>query len=494
MNPTLPKKEQLAYLVALGGQVTLYYISGLLAYYFQFTLLLPPMVVSVILTANRVFDAMKDPFMGSLMDRTRTRWGKARPYLIYAPVPAALFTILCFLNGIYDPSQGVGAAGNLRIILWAVAAFFLWGLAYTAGDIPLHSLPTLMTADKQERTQLISLKTLSAVFGSMFGFILQPLALWAGAFFHGETPQHSERLGFIVVVIPITLISAAMFQLAGIIPRERVEISQRVYTIRENLRLMWRNRPFRALLLSGIFSSPRYVEGVVWLPLFSYYYANKDPVKILIYTILLSTGAYAGKLLAVKLMPALTKKYEKTQIFIFCNRVMVLPYMAVFALYLAFPTRMAEPLFVALAAIALTVAGTLGTVLGILLPLMTADAVDYEEHTNAVRPDGVFAAGQTIIAKLNGGIATLIGGIIYALVGFTGERVEALNAFIDGGGIARENQEFTPYMVTLFALFTIPAIVGALLANIPMRNYPLTDTDHDRILEELNAARARSES
>ena len=486
---TYTKKERNCYLAGLTGQTVIYAVMMSLAYYFQFTLLIPAMAVSVILTGNQVWDAFKDPFMGTIMDRTRSKWGKARPWLLFAPMPAGVFTILIFVNGIYDPAQNM-AGRNLLIVVWAAASYFLAGLAYTAGDVPLHSLPALMTEDKGDRTKIISMKTIAGMIGFL-GIAVQPLALQVGQSFADGTrgTQQSERLGFIVVVIPIALCAAALFQLAGLFTKERVALGEKMYSLRETVKVMWRNKPYRAILLSTLLASPKAVEGVAILPFASYYYANKDPGMIVVYAVLLSGGSFLGKFLAVKLTPILTAKHEKSKLYIFGNLMVAPATLFVFLLYLSAPARMTEPLYIILTALAFTVAGTFHGFVDIMLPLFVADAVDYEEYHNKTRPDGVFAAGQTMVFKIDAGISSLIGGMVYSLTGFSGERVEALNRYIDAGGVARLNPVFRPYMTALFFLMTVPTVAGALLSTIPIWRYPLKEDEHELMLGELNRQR-----
>lgn len=148
-----------------------------------------------------------------------------------------------------------------------------------------------------------------------------------------------------------------------------------------------------------------------------------------------------------------------------------------------------EPATGGRAALLMTVSGTFHAFVGILTPLFTADAVDYEEYHSAARPDGVFASGQTVIQKLSTGVSSLIGGAVYAVAGFSGGRVEEINRYISEGGLARANPTFRPYMTALFFMITIPTVVGALLPIIPTWKYPLSDAEHGQMLEELQARR-----
>ena len=133
---TYTTKEKYLYLTGLAGQNIIYNIIGAcLAYYLQFTILIPAMTVSLIMTLARVWDAFNDPIMGTIVDRTRIKIGKCRPYLIAVPIPILIITVLCFTNfGFYG--QGSKSLDSL-IVAWAATTYILWGMTYTVGDIPL---------------------------------------------------------------------------------------------------------------------------------------------------------------------------------------------------------------------------------------------------------------------------------------------------------------------------------------------------------------------
>ncbi|MEG1846382.1 MAG: MFS transporter, partial [Oscillospiraceae bacterium] len=77
-------------------------ISAGLAFYFQSVIFIPAMAISVIFFIARVWDAINDPMMGTIVDKTRTKYGKCRPYLIIVPGIICIITILCFVNGFYS--------------------------------------------------------------------------------------------------------------------------------------------------------------------------------------------------------------------------------------------------------------------------------------------------------------------------------------------------------------------------------------------------------
>jgi len=129
----------------------------------------------------------------------------------------------------------------------------------------------------------------------------------------------------------------------------------------------------------------------------------------------------------------------------------------------------------------------------VLMSIMIADCVDYQEYATGERPDGVFFAGQCFVAKLQTAVASFIMGIGYNYVGFSDAAIEKVKDYIAGGGVARTNPEFQPYMMIMFFLITIPAAVGYLLTVLPMWKYELDTPEHNRIMEELNQRRHGAE-
>ena len=103
MVTTYTKKERNLYLAGLLGQNMIYNIIATgMAYYFQSVIFIPAIAISVIMAVARVWDAINDPMMGTIVDRTRTKWGKCRPYLIFVPAIVLVTTILTFVNGRYS--------------------------------------------------------------------------------------------------------------------------------------------------------------------------------------------------------------------------------------------------------------------------------------------------------------------------------------------------------------------------------------------------------
>ena len=137
---TYTRGEMGGYMIGMFGQNLIYQIVNTgLYFYFQNVICLPAMALGWIFMLARVWDAVNDPIMGTFVDRTHTRWGKCRPYLIFGPPVIMVVTIAAFLNSNY--ADATTTSGRIAIIAWAGISYILWGMTYTVCDIPLWASP-----------------------------------------------------------------------------------------------------------------------------------------------------------------------------------------------------------------------------------------------------------------------------------------------------------------------------------------------------------------
>ncbi len=491
---TYTKKERNMYLTGLIGQNILYNVTNVLlvSYFLQNVLYIPAIVVSVIIAIARVWDAFNDPIMGTIVDKTRTKWGKCRPYLLFVPAPIMIISILCFLNFEFDSSMGLFEGRNAFVILWAAFTYILWGMCYTAGDIPLWGVTALMTEDEKHKQKLLSLARMAAGVGGGVAVLgLQPFALAM------SDVLGSERWGFFAAGLIATVIGAVLFQFAGIGVREKIQPSEKKNSIKENFKLMWMNKPFRQILLSGLLNAPQQLMMNVAFTLVTYYYSAKSPILTLVYIAILGGGLFIGQFVAMALVPKLLEKISKKKLYNGSKIVSVLPQLLIFGLFLLFPETLTQPVLLIVSMLLFTVCGVSMGLTTVLQSLMISDAVDYEEYHSGLRPDGVFFSGQTFLVKISSGLATIIYGAACSIVGFSGDNIAALDKFIADGGVFREtllsNEQYYGFAAMLFFCMSVPPAIGALLSVIPTWKYCLDDDEHTRIVNELNQRRRENE-
>ena len=484
---TYTKKEKWLFLTAIVGQNVFYGIfSSAFDYFLRFTLLIPSMAVGTAMLLARAFDAFNDPVMGVFVDRTNTKWGKCRPYLFAAPILLLLATVMSFVSpfGTYTHSQW-----PTLVAAWAFAAYVLFSLAYTVSDIPLWGITSLATEDHNDRNKLLANARVVAAAGMGLGFIVMPIAESLGA------RLGSDRTGFLITAVIFAVFGFAMMQPVPFGMKERINPKKERTGVFHAFKVMWGNKPFRRILLSGVLASPKMLIMLVALPLMTYYFSSdkEHPLKGVLLMGLVLAGLFGGQFIAQGLTPKLLSKISKKKLFIYSNLFAVAPSLLAFLLYKLSPMNLIHPVNIGLLAICFTFVGIGLGVPVVLMSIMIADCVDYQEYTTGERPDGVFFAGQSFIAKLQTAVASFIMGIGYNYVGFSDAAIEKVKDYIAAGGVARTNPEFQPYMMIMFFLITIPAAVGYLLTVLPMWKYELDTPEHDRIMEELNQRRHGAE-
>ena len=277
---TYTKKERNSFLTGMVGQNVIFNIisTGLVGYYLQYVIFIPVVAIGWIVAVARVWDAVNDPMMGVIVDRTHTKWGKCRPYLIFTPVIIGVITVLTFVNGNYSQASSIG---KVLIVAWAAISYVLWGMTYTAGDVPLWSVTSLMTEDETDRAKLLGLARIFASVGALGVFIVQAAQIVSNSLINkGIEVSKANQYGFIIVAIIFTVVATVLFEIAGLGTREHVAHSEEHRTVKESFKVMWQCKPFRQIFISGILRSPIQILLLVAMPLVTYYYANGNIMNI----------------------------------------------------------------------------------------------------------------------------------------------------------------------------------------------------------------------
>lgn len=498
---TYTKKEAAGFLVGMFGQNLIYNIVATgLYFYFQNVICLPAMALGWIMTIARIWDAINDPMMGTIVDKTHSKWGKCRPYLIIFPAIIGLVTILTFLNGNYATADTT--TQKVLIVAWAAISYIAWGMCFTVCDIPLWGITSLMTEDENDRSKILGLARMVAGVGGIGVLVVQIAQAVAGAF--GGDMQK----GFIVTVIIMTVVATILFEFAGLFTKERVDKSEKSYTFKENFKIMFGNKPFRQILISGILRSPIQLLMIVAMTLVTYYYANGNIMNILVYNddgslaginvkILIglgcvAAGLFVGQFVAMGVTPLIIKKVEKKTLYNIYSIAGAVPYALIFVFYKVSGGDLTTTFWSIIIGICMLFGSAAFGGINVLQSVMIADCVDYEEYYNGVRTDGVFFSGQSFITKLAAGISTIVSSAVYAIVGYSGANVDKLNKAIENGASFLTYDGGTgvgKYAEAMFFLISIPPAIGMILSAIPTLKYAMTDAEHKEILSELVSRR-----
>ncbi|MBQ9517563.1 MAG: MFS transporter [Eubacterium sp.] len=511
---TYSKGEMFGYLTGMFGQNLVYQViaAGLVSVYLGSVLYIPAAAVSAIIFIARIWDAVNDPMMGTIVDRTHTKWGKCRPYLIIFPAIIGAMTILCFMNGIYTNP----GASKVLIVAWAAVSYIVWGMLFTVCDIPLWGITSLMTDDQNDRAKIIGLARVAAGIGGIGTVVSFVPDAFAGMFKGkydamvkaGEITQQManneiKKASWIFTVVVLTVIATILFEIAGLVTRERVPgDAEDKRGIIDNFKIMWNCKPFRQILISGVLRSPLQLLMILAMPLLLYYYTDfnlmENAMKYdggmrIVKIGIIGLAVFVPQFVAMAITPNLVKKFENKKLYNFYSVVGAVPYLLLFVAYKVSGGNLLPWVWIIVTALCIGLAAASMGGINVMQSIMIADCVDYEEYHKGYRPDGVFFSGQSFLTKLSGGIAALIQGVVYTIVKFSGENLDNIN-FRLAQGEHFYQLDGGKYAAAMFFLISIPIAIGMLLSALPIKNYAMTDSEHAQMLEKLVERRNSAEA
>lgn len=399
---------------------------------------------------TRIWDTANDPIMGIIGDRTKTRWGKFRPYLLWISIPFAIIGVLLFTT----PS--LETTGKL---IYAYITYTVMMMAYTAINVPYASLLGVMTAKSDERTSLASYRMVFAFGGSLLVVaIFQPLV---DSFRTIVETQSAYQLTMLV----IGAIAVVFFILTFAWTRERImPPKSQQNSLKEDFKNLLKNIPWFVLLGAGvmtlIFNSVR--DGVA-MYYFKYYITDDTALSISKATFTFSTLylflGQATNMLGVIMAKPISAKIGKRKTFMFA----MLGAAVLSSLFFICTKQAVVWVYVLQALVSFCA--------GIIFPLlwsMYADTADYSEYKTKRRATGLVFSASSMSQKLGW---TLGGAITLWLLAFFGFEANVQQS--------PETIKRIKYMISI-----IPAI-GALISAAFIYFYKLDDKTMATIEKEL---------
>ncbi|MBV1708726.1 MAG: MFS transporter [Erysipelothrix sp.] len=430
-------KEKMSFGLAGLGQNMIYNFSAtyIMIFYTDMMRLLPAAVGTLMLVA-RVWDAINDPIMGSIVDRTRTKWGKLRPYLFAVPIPMAAFTILTFV--VPDLSMG------LRL-LYAYVTYIAWGMIFTVSDVPFWGLSAAMSQDPKERMSIVSFARILCNLGMAISIIVPPLIISA---FGGE------KEGYLVSAALMAIFGGGLFFLAFFNTKERVTNYGEKTTLLGNFDLVKKNKPLVLLQTSRMLGAFRMGLGAAGI-----YFAKYNLGDEAFFT-LLGAILIFSMIAAIFFTPFLYKFFTKKQLYMGSLIFGAIAHLLMFILGYGNMPLVFGLLFLA------------GMGLGmndVVMYAMVGDSVDYLEHKSNKRAEGICFSVHTFTTKLQTAFATFAIGWVLTLTGFV-ENVAQSATSLNG----------------IFWLISLLPAIASVLSLIPMFFYDFTEKQHKDMLTEMH--------
>ncbi|RVT79735.1 MFS transporter [Flavobacterium sufflavum] len=364
---------------------------------------LAPAVVGTMFLITRVWDSCFDIVVGIIADRTKTRWGKFRPYLLWVAIPFALIGVLIF----YTPNLD-----DKGKIVYAYITYSLMMMIYSLINVPYASLLGVISSERKERTALSSYRMFFAFGGSLFAlWLIEPLVHYFGKSLKSE----SGWLGMIVVFGIITTI---FFWLSFFLTKERVQPINEKVNLKEDLKDLWANKPLWILLGSGIgtliFNSIRDGSAVYY---FKYYIDSSQSYTLTLFSehfVMTPTTLYlvlgqAANLIGVMVATPIANKMGKK------NTFMIATVLIAILSFLFYFFKKEDIVLIMSFQVLISVCA------GCIFPLiwsMYADSADYSEWKTGRRATGLIFSASSMSQKIGWTIGGAGTGWLLGYYGF----------------------------------------------------------------------------
>ena len=342
-----------------------------------------------IMLVARFWDMAIDPVIGIVSDRTKTRWGKFRPYILFGAIPYAVLAILTFTT------PHLGEVGK---IIYAGATYVLLMTAYAAINLPYSALGAVMTDDTYERAGLNTYRFIAGFTGQ---FVVTGLALTLAEFFGGG----DKAQGFQYIVFLFAGLSLVFFFITFKTTKERVQPPKaQKDSLKEDIRNLFSNKAWVILALVGIISFIMFaMQNAAIAYYFKYYLGRENNVQ------LFNVIGTVALIVALPLSKPLAKRFGNRNVFIGSSLISGFFFMLI---YLPGITDLkAIYVFNIIAKMAYAPAVP-------LLWTMIADSADYGEWTTGRRATGLYFSAAVFAQKAGWGIGAAIAGWILAVSSF----------------------------------------------------------------------------
>ncbi len=342
-----------------------------------------------IMLIARIWDMVSDPLMGVIADRTNTRWGKFRPYILWMAIPYGVLAVMTFTT------PDFGQTGK---IIYAGVTYLLLMTVFTAINLPYSSLGAVMTSDSYERAGLNSYRFIFAFIGQ---FIVTGAALYLANYFgNGDNAK-----GYQYTLILFSAISFILFMITFKTTRERVKPpKEQKQNLKEDLRNLFKNRPWVILFFVGIISFVMFaMQNLSIAYYFKYYVGQEESVQLfnVIGTVALIVG--------IPLSKPLAKRFGKRNVYIASS---LLSGLFFILLYIPGVDGM-----VSIYTLNILAKFTYAPAVP-LLWTMLADTADYSEWKTGRRSTGLTFSAATFAQKAGWGIGGALAGWLLALYQF----------------------------------------------------------------------------
>ena len=443
----LTSREKYSYGIgAYGKDLACGIVYTFLMIYFTDVVGINPAFVGTLFLMARLWDAINDPIMGMIVDNTRSRFGKFRPWIFIGTI---LNSVVLFLLFRKPDLEGTS------LYLYYSVMYILWGMTYTIMDIPYWSMiPTLATT-KEDREKI---SVVPRIFASLGGLTVTTFGIaLVNKLGNGNQIKGFEyfALGIVIIFIISTIVTCI-----NVKEKTQVQVNNEKVNIKQAFNILKQND--QLLVFIGIvlaYNLAMQLAGGAAIYYFKYVAGKESLFSVYSFFKVAEIGG-------LMLFPVVTRKIGRQQVFRVAS---ILPMFGLITLFISGLIAPQSILFISVSAVLLNLGS--GFLLG-STTVMLADIVDYGEYKLGSRNESIIFSAQTLLVKLASALSGWLIGVGLSLIGYVAGAAVQSNITIIGIRV----------IMTI-----IPSIVALVMYVIYKSKYKINGSFHDEILQVIGS-------
>lgn len=447
--------ERFSYYSFFFGQNAVYNLVSTLLTTYLLLLGLNAEKSAAVILAVKLWDAFNDVLFGVIFDKIKFKSGrKYLPWLKISAIAVPIATVLMFV---------IPDAGSETLKLaWLAIAYIIWDTAYTICDVPIYGIITVITENLDERTSMLSYKSIYGGAGAGFCTLIGTVLI-------------SEHVGsdFSVIAIIIGVTAAITMLPVAFKAKERAPVVQtEEFTVRKMIKYLVTNKYLLIYYLGFFFYSSLNVSAN--MTLFVSFYLFHDSLFSLIITVI----GLVPSLVCALFVPSLIRRFDKMKIYLVCVVLAVVTGLVTF--FVGYENIIVYTILATIKAMPLAV-------IGVMMFMFTPDCAEYGKYMTGIDAKGITFALQTFAAKLTGAIAGSLGLLLMGIFGWKEVKADNFEVLQQMNVLQSDTALFG-----LWFTYALVPVIGVIIAGIVWLFYRLTDKQV-QIMADYNMGRISRE-
>lgn len=444
---------------AIGKDMAFNIVGGFYMLFLVLVIGLNGTIVGIAFALTRVFDAINDPIMGTIVDNTRTKWGKYRPWLAIGTLSNAVILILMHLD--FD----LGNAGSYAFYL---TMYVVWGITYTLMDVPYWSMIPAISGTKAERNSISSIARIFAAIGGAVSTATIPIIY--------QNYGYGNKVFLVMSAVTACLFTFFM-TFTVVFTKEKIIIPSAKIKLKEIFNVIRKNDQLLAYLATFSLYA---IGGTIMTTAGIYYFKvvlNNEGLM----TVFLAIGGIGGTGISMILYPKLAARFSRRNLYIFALIFSIAGFVVMSAM--SFMTIESKVMLIGLLTGGWMVFFALG-IANVGATVMLADIVDYGEWKTGNRNENITFSMQTFVYKCAAAVSSLIMGIALSVGNIP--KIDPQGNFV--GEVTSLGKA-----IIKIVIFVLPIIFFIPSYFLYIKMYKLNGKYQDDMLDELYATRDKNE-